>query len=486
MSTDFISNYQLFGILATLSKAELRSLAQFLRSPYYNSDKKNYDLFEILRYYHPQFKSRQFSKERIFWRLFPDAIAYDDSKLRSSFSALKRLIEQFLVAERAKDKLHYEVQLAEVYRERLHFDSYQKKARKAIKSLEEPAKISPKYQWLLFQFHDTLFYHPNSKKYQESHPDFEKALFFLDRLYLTIKLRYLSESAVRSKILRSGQRIILEQAILDEYEQLPMKGILMDLYYRFFQLLKNTDGNQEYYNRTKSYFLNCMDQLRIEEQQELLQFLVNYTINRYKAGEKHYALKQLELHQMALQKELYMDQGQMKFTTFLNIVACGLAAEQLEFVEEFILKYKAFLPILHKEYTTQLAEAYLHFGKKEFEAANLLALAIQTKDPVFILRARALSICCQYEFLLEDTTQYMVLRSSLNQFESYLERNEDLSDLARQPYHKLIGLLRDMAKAKYYQLTKGNAIDKMAFEERWKEEPMINSRAWLLEKIRSL
>lgn len=486
MSNYFITKYQLFRLFSTLKKTELRTLSQFLRSPYFNTDPNCITLFEILRYYHPHFESKQLSKERIFWRLFPDAATYEDVKLRRYFSGLKKLIEQFLVIEQTKDPMHYDFQVLKVYEERLDYKTFQKKANKT-RAYEEIKEPENELEWNLFQVQKRLFFHPNSDKYKASHPNFEKSLWYLDHLYVKLKLKFMVETLVRKNVLQPGRAILMEQAILDAYEQLEAKDFLTELYYKFFQLFKQTTIDEQIYEQTKAYFLTGVDDLSLEEQRELNQFLVNYTINCYKLGYKEYALKQLELHNFALEKGYYIEQGHMKFTIFLNIVVSACAAKAFDFVDSFFSEYELYLADQVKEDTIQLAKGYLHFSKGAFDTANLLALGVQHNNIAFIVRARSLCIRCQYEFLMQDSEQYDTLVSSIRQFNYYLEQNKELSDGAKRSYLGLITLIHLMAKAyieknPQYRMQ----IDTKPFYDFLEQEPKIISKIWLLEKIKAL
>ena len=72
---------KLIALLQPIQPEELRWLAKWVRSPYYNSNPLVVALFDHLRKYAPAFDSPKLIREDVFKHLFPDA-AYDGRRLQ--------------------------------------------------------------------------------------------------------------------------------------------------------------------------------------------------------------------------------------------------------------------------------------------------------------------------------------------------------------------------------------------------------------------
>ena len=87
---------KLFLILGGLTNTEIRDLKKVIQSPLYNTNRRLIYLYEALRKYHPNFPNTLAFKKKLFGKAFPSE-AYDDQKLRRTFSQLREVTEQFLI-----------------------------------------------------------------------------------------------------------------------------------------------------------------------------------------------------------------------------------------------------------------------------------------------------------------------------------------------------------------------------------------------------
>ena len=86
-------NSEAITLLKTLSPKELKKFRDFLNSPYHNKNKKLCEIFQELRKYCPSFSGRNFTKERLYKKLYKKE-KYSDNTMKRLFWDLKNEIEK--------------------------------------------------------------------------------------------------------------------------------------------------------------------------------------------------------------------------------------------------------------------------------------------------------------------------------------------------------------------------------------------------------
>src|SRR4030095_5638210 len=92
----------LLETISAIDGKEMKKFSEFLQSPLFNKNPNVISLFEIIKKYHPDFKTRlaekNLKKEKTYSRLFPDK-PYNDNSMRTLMHSLKTLAERFLAYE---------------------------------------------------------------------------------------------------------------------------------------------------------------------------------------------------------------------------------------------------------------------------------------------------------------------------------------------------------------------------------------------------
>ena len=92
----------------------------------------------------------------------------------------------------------------------------------------------------------------------------------------------------------------------------------------------------------------------------------------------------------------------------------------MEFAEQFLDQNKKFLADDEREDILRLARAYLFFYQRDFSRAATLS-KIKFDDIILDLKARGLSIRCQFEFLQKNISHYDTLIADCSNFASYVK-----------------------------------------------------------------
>jgi hypothetical protein len=88
-------NSKVINILKNLSKDEIKRFSDFVASPFFNKKEAPFKLLNVYKKYHPDFNSNQFTKEKVFEKIFVDK-KYSDELFRNLNSDLLLLAENFL------------------------------------------------------------------------------------------------------------------------------------------------------------------------------------------------------------------------------------------------------------------------------------------------------------------------------------------------------------------------------------------------------
>lgn len=86
----------LIRLLKTISAGEWSAFEKFAGSPYFNEGRNYMPLLKILKKHHPEFNSSDFTKEKIYNKLYPGK-QFKESVLNSMFSRLYKIGEDYLI-----------------------------------------------------------------------------------------------------------------------------------------------------------------------------------------------------------------------------------------------------------------------------------------------------------------------------------------------------------------------------------------------------
>lgn len=137
--------HTIFPLLKEFSQSEMKRLESFLKSPYHNKSRKVRMLFDEIKKFHSDFKSKKLTKEGVAFKVNSN-LKYSDSTLRDLMSDLLRCIEEFLICEELNknypDKLFL---LLKSYIEKNQDALFQKNLKKISNALESGGRDSVYY-----------------------------------------------------------------------------------------------------------------------------------------------------------------------------------------------------------------------------------------------------------------------------------------------------------------------------------------------------
>jgi hypothetical protein len=474
-----IDNTKLAGVLKPLDKAGRLAAKRFLESPYFNSSKELLLLFkEILRL---QEKNKPLDKVYL-WGKIVKKNPYNDLRFRKYCSDLSKLMERFL-AQQAFDE-------DEVQQKVFLLKKISQQEQKADKLASSAVTYSDKmmedypyrdtsyylYQYLLQKSYYDL---ENFATKRGVKSNIEEISNYLDWFYLGEKLRLITEAESRKQLKSHEYKLSFVSEIsyltkkhFTDLENLPH----IEIYYQIIQILSETEADDNYYKLKELIAKNAHFFPRDVAVDELYGAAQNYCVKKINAGERKFLIELFELFKLQIQQNILLSEGKLSPWYFRNIIVVGLRLGQYEWVEDFINKFKEYLPEDNKENAITYNMAQLYFYQKKYDKVLEQLRSVEYDDISYNLNSKTILIATYYE--LEELD---LLDSHLDSFEVFLRRRKDFTADRKQIYSWLIKFTK--------RLTRIMPGDKKSLEKLKKdvnEAKGVVNASWLLEKIEEL
>lgn len=476
---------KLTKLLSTLSRKEFTRFREFVHSPYYNKHKEVRALLKYFDRLYPKFDERNCHRRKIFRKIFPGE-SHDQSKLAVVFTYTQRLMEEFLVIERVKeDKYLKNSILLRDLRQRKQFKLYESRLGKTQKGLEYHSIRDSSFHQKEYELAVEADYFYTTIRRKGKDFSLDQQLRSLDHYYLAEKLKSAVEIQIRRKILKQEYVNPMMKPVLGavkEYHHLYQEIPAIDLYYRIF-LMITQEETQYYFEALKT--LQAKERyFPKEELATIYNYFQNYCIGQINSNNPAFLKEIFLLYRLQLQQELIIDEGYLSDLHYKNIVTTGIRLQELEWVKDFIERYRMALrpAVRENAYSFNLASYYHAVGKYDEVLALLQEVAYS--DFRYNLGAKALLLRTFYEQGSFEAL-YSLVDSSLQ----FLHRNEHLADARRIGYSNLFRLTRRVAQLNgnwtYWPREKRHR-EWRRLEEEIEAAKAIFNKAWLVQQLQKL
>ncbi len=480
-------NSTLIEILRTLSQKEMKEFNDFICSPFFNKNANIIKLFNHLRKYHPAFSSKSIQKEYVYEKLF-DREEYNDGFMRLIMYQLGKLAEDYLAYVHAnKEPLKSAISLLSELNERKLekiFLKYFDEIEKEIEDTEYKNKefYFNKYllyhemeiykDWSKFKHKDNLNYSENSEQYVEE---------YLSSYYIASALNHYRFVIAHKAYVRFEYSFELLEHIIDflrnkknSYVNEPV--IKLHLY----EVLMLTEGKDEHYTELKKmlYDPKLFGKSLRYSIHNLLQV---HCVKKMYDGDESYVKERFELFKYAVENKIYTASEHIYFDDllFANIAFNAASVGEIEWVENFINKYKEELSPNNEEVTVNISLARLYFIKKEYEKALECLNRIKTiKHLAFKFPVRDLTLIIYFELNMYNEAYYQ-----LDSYRHFLSSNKkNLSESRFERLFNFIKIYKQLLRLK----EKPESTDTYKLELELKNTTNVMERRWLAEKFSEL
>lgn len=473
---DDLKSNRVFLTLRQLNAAELKRLSKFMQSPYFNQSKTLAKLCQA--FIDLVLKGKEgFVKEKVWAKVFGTK-AYNDVSFRKASSDLLELIEQYMSVEAYLDTPN-RVQL-----DKLDYLSRHKVTVLYRNAVNDNLQLiqSRKY-WTQKDYYDAYLF---ERKYHQlmnfdvkmsERINIEKISNYLDLFYLIDKLKLISNALTQKLISAIDYDLNEVEAVLALCRKYPLNDYPeLAIYYHSYHTL--TDGeNLEHYYQLKSVLEQHAGEIPQREGIEVFDTALNYCIGRVNKGDKQFLQEYFDIFERAIEKGVFIVNGELAAWRFNNIVVTGLRLGKTDWAEAFVEQNKNLLPSESRNNMVKFNMARVHSYKKDFAQVLSLVRDIEYKDIIINLISKTMIVFAYYEL-----DEYDALDSFIETFRTFINRRKDIRANLKQGYLNLLGSVR--------KLTRIQPGDKAAVQKLREEVMSIRTSTvnheWLLEKLEEL
>lgn len=297
------------------------------------------------------------------------------------------------------------------------FKNFSDILREKKEALEEEAK-NYDYYFDMFHYLFVEYFHPNTNKHEEYATDLLQKVIDLNLdKYLILSLKLACEAHESNRIVgtdyeQSNLENILKQAKIRQEE-----NKIVEVYYFIYQLL--IEEKRIEVEQLPSYFKKKKNLFSIEEQLELLNYLVNY-INKLivKTGEKRYSEALLPLQAIRFEYKQAFD-----IQLFTGTIQMGLYLGKLHWGAKTIQKSENLIPDNYRDIVVMFCWAMHDYYSGNLQHAATAFNQIKTKEETIMVKTLAFQILCLIsDFVLEDANA-APLAKIIRELEKHLEQH---------------------------------------------------------------
>jgi hypothetical protein len=464
----------LWEAFSTLQRQDLREMAKFVRSPFFNGKPQLIGLFDYLRGCLEQ--KIVPDQDAAYLSAYPESKTTDLVKLRLANSDLLALLEHYwMYCEKFSDFERNKIRLAGVYRRKglaKHFQITLKEARasRAAHNWRHAEYFNDQYllEWEQFQFLST------QKRYDTF--NLQEINELMDVTYLARKLRLVCLALSHQAVTGQSYQFGLLYAVLDrvgESERVHEPAIGLYFHACYFLGYKGSyDENHFFQFRTQ--LTRSFSQFPPDEQRTLFLLALNFCIKKSNtANSKTTWFRQTwELYKEALEYDILLENGQISRFSFNNIASVAVHLGEVDWAEQFIEKH---LPQVERKFraaASSLNFARIAYARKQYDAALAHLQSADYRDLISGMSARIIQLKIYYEM-----DAFELLDSHLDSIKTYLHRQR-ATGYHRDTYMEIVKTTKSLMRCNFNDI---NALRELHHVVA--THPTLLEKEWFLGQI---
>lgn len=462
-------------LLASLNENELKRLARFVQSPYFNTNEKLTGLFDILKTYYPEFDALELSRENLFARLYKGK-KFVGGTINYLISELESLIEKFISIERL-NKFYLEVTLLEEL-SKINMDKmYDKKYRELKKKLQKLPEHGFVNNFLLSYIHRAslierkeFLTRKDTYKKEWFEPVDELFKMFLDNMLWNIQLisgfKHSHNPGISvpmfdeiMKYMESGSRY--------------NKDVITRITYHQIKLFM--DYNESDYLLLKKILKENSKKIPVQKIEQLITSLHNYCYKQIFNGKDFYE-ESFEVHKLYLRYMFSGNNLEIPIDVFFQIFVTAVVLGKHDWAKEFISKYVKRLNERFRNNAVHYSSARLHFAEREYEKTLKELSMIKHYSYIHYKPAvKILQLMTYYELGL-----FAEAEDIANSFVQFLRNDKLLNDDTKTAYKNFLSVYFKLLNAIHSGSDSKIAGLKLSID-RYKN--LLTGKPWFIKKI---
>lgn len=461
----------LIEIVRSLDKKEIRELNKWLQSPAHNQRKDVVRLFEFMTKNLPN-GDEYLEKGKVWKAIFTDQ-PFDDAFMRQVMYFLLKAIEDYLVfSEIYKEKVQYNLILAQNYRERKLEKAYRQAYRNGKETLEQQP-LRDNY-FLRNKFLYEQEYGQITNVIQNASANLQETADTLEKWFLAEKLHIayamLAHRSVYSTV--SYNEGMLSEVLQYCASEEVLKEPAIAVYYYAYMITTNPD-QEEYFDEFEALIQKVDRQFDASEMRTLYVAALNYCVGKANRGKVEFSRRLFGLYRKGLELEYLLENGLVSRYTFGNAVGAALRNKEFGWAEKFIADFQHHLDEKERNSIVNFNQSRIFFERGDYAQAQKLLTQFEYDDMLFNLIAKTMLLKIYYE-----TDEYDAFESLLESLRTYLQRKEALDPARKSAYKNMISLMKKLLQLNIFSRTQ-----KESFRELVQKTNPLAERDWLLKQL---
>ena len=413
------------SLLSSFSKEELNRFDDYLRSPFFNRSKRMLQLFRMLRYFHPEYKSWALTNERLYERLFPKQ-EFNLSTINNLFAKLHNHLLDFMLFEslRYNSKERNALLLKEVGRRRLD-KLFLRLSTVIDEKLSNQSGLYSelfldRYELAIANF-DYSYLNERISKRERVESDYKNlndAAFYLYTYFFTeysalaiAKYVYsLNYDVTDDNNLVEHVAALQNSNSIEKLSGMHKHGYILKLYLRMFEMY-NDMYNESKYRAYREEIEKCSTRLTFSELSFHYIKLVSYWVLKIVYKNDTDGRKELfGIYNEMLEKKLYREgkSEYLDYELYRDILVHSVKIKEYQWVEKFIEKYSMEGPPEERENMYHYGYARFYFEIYDFKKALHHIKKVDTNHAVFKYDYKNLLLRVYYETNDYDGALHMI------------------------------------------------------------------------------
>ena len=480
-----MNNSSLLQLLKKFDKQQLKDFNNFVKSPFFNSNKALISLYEYIRKQYPQFEPAKLEKQFISKKIFGKA-EYNDGFFRVLMSNLQTLAEEYLTYRGMLKEPHIKKKYLLSELNQLGENKLAERIlRKELDAVAEAAPEHPDEYLGLYNmaFYRRYFYSMKFSVSKSNKPDewiYDEQKYLIYHFLLRLLADHFYHLNQQHVINYKPRLYFLEEvsAFLEKNKEFLQSPILNITYLRVL-LLKN--NSMDDFRRLKDTFIEIFDKLGRKDNFNTVSIILNFCYkNYYMTGNEEMMKERLNVLKFALYKGLYSFEDNDHFDSqwFYNIFSTGLEIGETKWTEEFLEKYSSKTEPEKENFLVNMGKAMLCFYKGKFsDSLGYISRIkkISSSGDKFNVKIHQMRV--YYELKMFDQAE-----SSADSFRHVLQNDSIISEFNKILYRNFYGFYNRLLGINQKPGKKDNSKFR---NELLKTNNTIHKK-WLLEKINEL
>jgi hypothetical protein len=475
-------------VLKTFDKDEFKRFIDYVNSPFFNTNRSIIKLVDAVKKYYPGFDNRNFTKEKIYEKVF-SAKDYNDQVMRNLMSDSLQLVYGFLAVKNMPSrKIQNSIYILDELRTKKLDPLYEKNLKAAQKLINEENSVNFSYFEWLYKIEGEIFMNELVHNRQEGvYPVVIKQSEYVTYDYLSKLINHLIDMAVNERYFMVQEPSTLTkeiflsinvEKIIERLRDISEKEatILSVFYYRAMTIL---DGGEEHYSKFKKLFFDNAEMFDRTARYNMITSLETYCIDNIKNNPQKFRhelhevhLKIIELNVVKLIEEDYISLHRF-WNFFINSVEIGKTDWAEKFVEDY---YEELDPDI-KTGALNYAQAIILYKRGDYGPALEKLNKAKLSQYLFKLGIKTFYLRIYYEKGDFESASF-----ALDSYKQFLYKNKKISETYREGYLNFASVYYDLLKAK----SSGGLTDKTDIQHKLETIPNVYNKIWLAEMLNEI